>query len=289
MKVLRCEMCGNTGLVKKDGVYVCEACGTKYTQEEAKKMLVEGAVSVKGAVKIDKMTEEQNLIILARRAYKNGFNEEAGDLYARALEINPNNWESVFFKSATGNGGYYPSKPALILSLNLIKTTIKDKDEQMKAFYTIVDSAFMELNKTSLYPLLRSQFMFESLLLICDNVSEIDESYNIVIWKGIVKGAIRILNEWHYDQKSLDVGNKLYNWIPELIAKIRKFEPDYVPEEQAKVPRIKEMTNQERWDRWRRDVVDIPSLPAPPEPEMSRPNVILLIIIIVVILTLIFV
>lgn len=63
-------MCGNTGLVKKDGVYVCEACGTKYTQEEAKKMLVEGAVSVKGAVKIDKMTEEQNLIILARRAYK---------------------------------------------------------------------------------------------------------------------------------------------------------------------------------------------------------------------------
>lgn len=268
MKVLRCEMCGNTGLVKKDGLYVCEACGTKYTQEEAKKMLVEGAVSVKGAVKIDKMTEEQNLIILARRAYKNGFNEEAYDLYARALEINPNNWESVFYKSAAGNGGY-AGRPALILSLNLIKTTIKDKDEQMKAIHTIVDSAFMRLNETDLYPLGLSQGMFESLLLICDNVSEIDESYNIVIWKGIVKGAIRILNEWHYDQKSLDVGNKLYNWISELIAKIRKFESDYVPEEQAKIPHV--------------------HTPTPPKHEMSRSDVILLTIIIVVILTCIFV
>ena len=38
MKQLTCEMCGSTELIKQDGFFVCQTCGTKYSVEEAKKM-----------------------------------------------------------------------------------------------------------------------------------------------------------------------------------------------------------------------------------------------------------
>ena len=55
MKQLVCEMCGGKDLIKQDGVFVCQSCGSKYSVEEAKKMMVEIAatVEVKGKVAID--------------------------------------------------------------------------------------------------------------------------------------------------------------------------------------------------------------------------------------------
>ena len=41
MKRIVCEICGSQDLVKENGVFVCENCGTKYSLEDAKKMLVE--------------------------------------------------------------------------------------------------------------------------------------------------------------------------------------------------------------------------------------------------------
>ena len=35
MKRLTCEMCGSIDLVKQDGMFVCQSCGTKYSLEEA--------------------------------------------------------------------------------------------------------------------------------------------------------------------------------------------------------------------------------------------------------------
>ena len=49
MKAFVCEMCNSQDLVRQDGFYVCQSCGTKYTIEEAKKLMVE----IEGAVKID--------------------------------------------------------------------------------------------------------------------------------------------------------------------------------------------------------------------------------------------
>ena len=39
MAQLKCELCGSTNLVKEDGVFVCKACGAKYSVEEAKRMM----------------------------------------------------------------------------------------------------------------------------------------------------------------------------------------------------------------------------------------------------------
>ena len=39
MKRITCEMCGSTDLVKKEGLFECQSCGTKYSVEEAKKKI----------------------------------------------------------------------------------------------------------------------------------------------------------------------------------------------------------------------------------------------------------
>ena len=46
MKKMVCEMCGSNNIIKQDGLYVCQYCGTKYSLEEAKKLFVEGTVQI---------------------------------------------------------------------------------------------------------------------------------------------------------------------------------------------------------------------------------------------------
>jgi hypothetical protein len=41
VKQLVCDVCGGKELIKQDGVFVCQSCGTKYSVEEVKKMVVE--------------------------------------------------------------------------------------------------------------------------------------------------------------------------------------------------------------------------------------------------------
>lgn len=81
MKALKCELCGSNDVVKQDGLFVCQHCGTKYSLEEAKKMMVEGTVSVTGTVKIDSSSELQNLYEIARRAKDSDNNQQAVKYY----------------------------------------------------------------------------------------------------------------------------------------------------------------------------------------------------------------
>ncbi len=38
IKKLTCEICGSNDLIKENGLYVCQHCGTKYTVEEARQL-----------------------------------------------------------------------------------------------------------------------------------------------------------------------------------------------------------------------------------------------------------
>lgn len=87
MKQLACEMCGSTDIVKQDGMFVCQSCGTKYSVEEAKKMMIEGTVEVQGTVKVDNSEVVKNYLAMAENAYKAGNNQEAEDYCNKVLEI----------------------------------------------------------------------------------------------------------------------------------------------------------------------------------------------------------
>jgi hypothetical protein len=90
-------MCGSTNLLKQDGVFVCQSCGTKYSVEEAKKMMVEGTVNVEGTVKIDTSSELQNLYEIARRAKDSDNAENAEKYYDMILVKDPTSWEATFY------------------------------------------------------------------------------------------------------------------------------------------------------------------------------------------------
>lgn len=97
MKALKCEMCGSNDVVKQDGLYVCQNCGTKYTVEEARKMMIEGTVDVQGTVKVDTSDELKNLYEVARRAKDTGNSENALKYYDMILVKDPNSWEAQFY------------------------------------------------------------------------------------------------------------------------------------------------------------------------------------------------
>ena len=98
MKQLTCEMCGSTDLIKQDGVFVCETCGTKYSVEEAKKMMVEGTVEVAGTVKIDDSAKIANYYTIAESACDAGNQKEAENYCNKVIEIEPNNYKAWLLK-----------------------------------------------------------------------------------------------------------------------------------------------------------------------------------------------
>ncbi|MCD8361913.1 MAG: TFIIB-type zinc finger domain-containing protein [Lachnospiraceae bacterium] len=99
MNQLTCEMCGSTDLVKQDGVYVCQTCGTKYSVEEAKKMMVEGTVEVAGTVKVDNSAFVEKCLQNARRAKQKEDWEETEKYYNMVEQNDPTNIEAIFYSS----------------------------------------------------------------------------------------------------------------------------------------------------------------------------------------------
>lgn len=87
MKQLTCEMCGSTNLMKQDGVFVCQSCGTKYSIEEAKKMMVE----------VDNSKKMANLYSRARKSLEVDDLEHAAEYYKEILDENPDDWEAYFY------------------------------------------------------------------------------------------------------------------------------------------------------------------------------------------------
>lgn len=98
MKQLTCEMCRGTDLMKQDGVFVCQSCGTKYSVEEARKLMIEGTVDVTGStVKVDTSAELANLYQIARRAKDDNNGENAAKYYDMILVKDPTSWEASFY------------------------------------------------------------------------------------------------------------------------------------------------------------------------------------------------
>lgn len=129
MKSIVCEMCGANDIVKKEGLYVCQFCGTKYSVEDAKKMMIDGTVNVQGTVKIDKSETVQKNLMNARRTYADEDYEEAEKYYGIVREELPDNLEAMFFYTccqlrATRNIGIFKKKA------NTLTNTIRYIGEQ---------------------------------------------------------------------------------------------------------------------------------------------------------------
>ena len=157
MKRLTCEMCGGTDLVKKDGVYICQNCGCKYTPEEARKMMVEidGPVEVTGSVKIDSTDRLGNLYQIARRARDGGDNQSALNYYRMILVEDPTSWEAsfyvVYFQTVTCKiAGIISAANALANCqtsvLRLIRDNVSNMSEQVAAVKEVATRSALAAN-----------------------------------------------------------------------------------------------------------------------------------------------
>lgn len=102
MKQIICEMCGSNNLVKTGDNFVCQDCGTKYTVEAAKKLMVEveGKVDVSGSsVTIDNSAAVQNYLANARRAKQKEDWSEMERYYNLVEQNDPSNIEAIFYSS----------------------------------------------------------------------------------------------------------------------------------------------------------------------------------------------
>ncbi|MBQ6702509.1 MAG: TFIIB-type zinc finger domain-containing protein [Clostridia bacterium] len=91
MKSFVCEMCGGNDIEKADGMYVCKSCGTKFTPEEAKKLLVEVTVKQDNSGKIE------TLLSAAQKARESQNWKSAEVYYQDLFAEDPDNWEAAYF------------------------------------------------------------------------------------------------------------------------------------------------------------------------------------------------
>lgn len=157
-KPLTCEMCGSTNILKQDGVFVCQACGTKYSVEEAKKMMVSGTVNVAGTVKVDMSEKLSNLYKIARRAKEENNNDNAAKYYDLILQEDPNSWEasfySVFYKAMGCKIAEIWSAASSVANclksvFPLINEYVKSPEEREHALVEVSTSSFAIANMLS--------------------------------------------------------------------------------------------------------------------------------------------
>lgn len=152
MKGLKCELCGSNDLVKQDGVFVCQSCNTKYSVEEAKKMMF-GArqTPTENAADLSKLYE------LARTAKNNDNYKVAKTYYSQITKIDQKSWEAHFYNIyfealELYSNGYKLRKFALQaestvdlstpMVLKLVKENVTDATEQRNAINEISDRLF---------------------------------------------------------------------------------------------------------------------------------------------------
>lgn len=149
MKAIKCELCGSNDIIKQDGLFVCQYCGTKYSLEEARKLMIEGKIDVTGStVKIDNSSKLENLLKLARRAKSENNYTMSNRYYESILIEDPDNWEAVFYCAylhaiqTDANGlidAYLMMQKSTNTLIQLLVEQYSDSDELPAILTTIVE------------------------------------------------------------------------------------------------------------------------------------------------------
>lgn len=88
MKRMECEICGSNNLIKtEENVFECQACGCKYTLEQAKSLLQE----ITGTVSVSNIASAENLLLRARRFLDDLDFDSAKEYCNRVLDIDADN------------------------------------------------------------------------------------------------------------------------------------------------------------------------------------------------------
>lgn len=222
---MKCEMCGGTDLIKQDGFFVCQNCFTKYSVEEAKKIMVEfdGPVEITGSVKIDKNYE--TIVKMADDAYANRNYKEAYDYYTQYLEQFPNDYERKFCRALSYGWG------TKIAQMNHVDIAVNYLDEYCGC--VVADTSLSDKDKSSkiaksfteTFSLLVAVFNLSRSIYVDDGVTSI-RSYNefldsvtfiverqFYLFKLMEKyfyNCLALQDEWTHQVKNIEIELSTY-------------------------------------------------------------------------------
>ncbi|MBR6513685.1 MAG: TFIIB-type zinc finger domain-containing protein [Clostridia bacterium] len=174
MKALVCEMCSSNDVIKQDGYFVCQSCGTKYSVEEAKKMMIDGTVEVQGTVKVDNSAFVEKYLQNARRAKQKEDWEETEKYYNLVEQNDPTNIEAIFYSS------YGKAKASLVES-DLYKRQAAFK--VLQNCVSIIDDNF-DLAKAEENKKILEEISADIFMMACSNYvyNQRKNGYGVITW-----------------------------------------------------------------------------------------------------------
>ena len=267
MKRIACEMCGSNDVMKTEGLYVCQNCGTKYSVEEARKLMIEGVVDVSGSkVKIDTSDDLNNLYTLARRARKENDLANQWKYYEMIEMRDPYSWEAYFYyriSKLLENNDVDKLKEATNTVLGLIwESWDKDKndkkaiiavnevfaryDEWVRNHLESIDERFFRNLKIAANRKEEKKFrenyyiaviQFENLLLLFGDSIEAGfaevkalQQKMVAYWKWAIAVDVEALPYFRKEDKDMEEEEMR---LTKYIRKIMKYDPAYI------VPEVK--------------------------------------------------
>ncbi len=93
MKALVCTQCNSNQIVPTGDGYICEYCGTRYTDEQVRKMQIEGTVKIDNSEMVERFLQN------ARRAKSKEDWEETEKYYNMVEQHDPANIEAIFYSA----------------------------------------------------------------------------------------------------------------------------------------------------------------------------------------------
>ena len=131
MKAIVCEMCGSQNLVKQDGMYVCQSCGTNYTPDDAKKLMVE----------VDHSEKLDSLYNLARQAKAEDNSEAGAKYYGEILVLAPDDWEAQFYNA------YFDAMNHKVAEINIAISNLRQRCKTVLSTVAKMDISDSEKKK----------------------------------------------------------------------------------------------------------------------------------------------
>ena len=187
MKALVCELCGGNDFVKEGDFFVCQSCGTKYSSEDAKKMMIEGTVDVQGTVKVDNSDFVEKSLRNARRAKQKEDWEETQKYYNLVEQNDPNNIEAIFYSS------FGKAKISLVES-DLYKR--KAAFNTLQKCVSVIDDNF-DINREQENKAIIEQISKDIFEMACSTYvyNQKKNGYGIVVWSDKMETVSRCLEQ----------------------------------------------------------------------------------------------
>lgn len=136
MQKLICEICGSNDVIKKDGFFECATCGTKYSVEEVRKIVLEGNININGStVKVDNSENIRNYLNLANYAFETDNDSECEFYCNKILELDSTNYEAWFLKGKSVAMQELIEETIICFS-NALNNTPEDKIDEIKSRIT---------------------------------------------------------------------------------------------------------------------------------------------------------